>query len=93
MKEELHSYFGGVPHRILFTECRNRLLIDVEYTDFLNELHVKEGIRRIVGPSPLLNVKRECSPGMMEHIRESSHGKKYTADELFDRMETFEEEK
>lgn len=91
LKAELNRYFGGTPHCILFTRCRNRLLVDIEYTDFLNEPHVKEAVRRIIGPEPLLNVKRECSPELMERIKESFGNGTYTIDELFDRMETFED--
>lgn len=91
MKEEIHRFFGDAPHHILFVKCRNRLLVDIEYTDFLNERHVREAVRRIIGENASLSIKRECSDNLTERIKASFGKEPYTMDELFDRMETFED--
>lgn len=90
MRDEIHRYFGNIPHRIKFVESQKRTFVDIEYEDFLNEQHVEEAVRGITGGTMTVIVKRECSNALMEKIKASFAGG-YTVDELFDRMEEYEE--
>ena len=60
-KKQIHQYFGKVKHTVRILVCSDATIVDIEYTDFLNEEHVTQAVRKIIGPDLKLNVKRECS--------------------------------
>lgn len=70
VRKELRAYFGEVENRICFVRVRGRVIIDIEYVDFRSEQVVESDVRRIVGSSFLLNVKRECSAYLISEIRD-----------------------
>lgn len=67
-KRQIHQYFGNVKHSVRILVCSDCTIVDIEYTDFLNEEHVMQGIRRIIGEELKLNVRRECSEELMKII-------------------------
>lgn len=90
MGKAINAFFGDTPHRELFFRANGKVVVDIEYYDFMNEQHVKEELHKALGNGPLLAVKRNCSERMMKKIKESFGGS-YSLDELFDRIESFEE--
>ena len=67
-RKKLKAYFGKAKNCIRFVRTKGRVIIDIEYEDFRSEQVVECEVRHIVGSEYLLNVKRECSPGLMEQI-------------------------
>lgn len=88
-KKQIRLFFGDVKHRIRTFSVNGKTLIDIEYEDFLNETHVTQGIRRIIGNGFLLNVKRECSDTLMKQIHER-YGHRLSQLELCNLMSSFE---
>jgi hypothetical protein len=66
----INQYFGEVKHSVRINKIHGRTLFDIEYYDFKNEPHVEEAIRRIIGDTYLLNIKRYCSESMMKAINQ-----------------------
>jgi hypothetical protein len=69
-KQKVNRFFGPILHRVNVMEYRRAIIVDVEYVDFLNEEHVTEQIREIVGKNVYINVKRECSDSMIKRMVE-----------------------
>lgn len=67
-KKQIHQYFGKVKHTVRILVCSDATIVDIEYTDFLNEEHVTQAVRKIIGHELKLNVKRECSESLREKI-------------------------
>lgn len=70
IRKRLRAYFGEVRNCIRFVRAKGKVIIDIEYEDFRSEQVVECEVRHIVGSGFLLNVKRECSPQLMEQIYE-----------------------
>lgn len=70
IRKKLRAYFGEVRNCIRFVRAKGKVIIDIEYEDFRSEQVVECEVRHIVGSGFLLNVKRECSPQLMEQIYE-----------------------
>lgn len=68
IRKRLRAYFGQVRNCIRFVRAKGMVIIDIEYEDFRSEQVVECEVRHIVGSGFLLNVKRECSPQLMEQI-------------------------
>lgn len=68
IRKKLRAYFGEVRNCIRFVRAKGMVIIDIEYEDFRSEQVVECEVRHIVGSGFLLNVKRECSPQLMEQI-------------------------
>ncbi len=68
IRKRLRAYFGEVRNCIRFVRAKGMVIIDIEYEDFRSEQVVECEVRNIVGSGFLLNVKRECSPQLMEQI-------------------------
>ena len=68
IRKKLRAYFGEVRNCIRFVRAKGKVIIDIEYEDFRSEQVVECEVRHIVGSGFLLNVKRECSPQLMEQI-------------------------
>ena len=57
-KHVIDLYFESVPHSIRTFSVHGNTLIYIEYEDYLNEHHVTEALRRLLGTSVLLSIKR-----------------------------------
>lgn len=88
-KQKIDLYFGNVAHSVHTIYIEGRPLFHIEYEDFLNEKHVTESLRDIIGKEVMLNVKRDCSDKLMEEIY-LHYGKNLSQLELCTAMSEYE---
>lgn len=69
-KHVIDLYFEGVPHSIRTFSVHGNTLIYIEYEYYLNEHHVTEALRRLLGTSVLLSIKRNCSERLFQEIQQ-----------------------
>lgn len=69
-KYVIDLYFESVPHSIRTFIVHGNTLIYIEYEDYLNEHHVTEALRRLLGTNVLLSIKRNCSERLFQEIQQ-----------------------
>ncbi len=69
-KHEIDLFFKKVPHHIRTFSVHGSTLIYIEYEDYINEHHVTEALRRLLGTSVLLSIKRNCSERLFREIQQ-----------------------
>lgn len=65
-KHVIDLYFESVPHSIRTFSVHG----NTEYEDYLSEHHVAEALRRLLGTSVLLSIKRNCSERLFQEIQQ-----------------------
>lgn len=88
-KRIIDLYFESVPHSIRIFSVHANTLIYIEYEDYLNEHHVTEALRRLLGTGVLLSIKRNCSERLLQEIRQL-HGSSMSQLELCTILATYE---
>lgn len=69
-KHVIDLYFESVPHSIRTFIVHGNTLIYIEYEDYLNEHHVTEALRRLLGTGVLFSIKRNCSERIFQEIQQ-----------------------